>query len=182
MGNSAATRERILRAGIAEFATHGIAGARVDRIGEAAGCNKSMIFTYYRSKDGLFDAVFDAIVVKTVDAVPLDASDLPDYAARLFDQHQRHPEVVRIGTFDRLERQSIGMKLAAVQIATQQKIDAIAEAQRRGQVTTRYCAAALLDLVVTLSQMPGRPSDTPDDIAARRRTILDGVRDLTSPG
>ena len=181
VGDSAATRQRILQAAITEFAAYGIAGARVDRIGAAAGCNKSMIFTYYRSKDKLFDAVFDAVVVKTVDAVPMDATDLPDYAARLFDQHQRHPEVVRIGTFDRLERQSLGMSLPAVQAANQHKIDAIARAQREGLVTSRYSAAALLDFVVALSQLPGRPSDTAVDLAARRRAVHDGIRDLASP-
>ena len=182
VGDSAQTRERILRAAVAEFAAYGIAGARVDRIAAAAGCNKSMIFTYYQSKDKLFDAVFDTIVVKTVDAVPMNAADLPDYAARLFDQHQLHPEVVRIGTFDRLERHSLGMGLPAVQAASRQKSEAISRAQRDGLVTTRYPAAALLELIVALSQIPGHPQDTPDIVAARRRTVFQAVRDLTRAG
>ncbi len=182
MGDSVLTRERILRAAIAEFAAYGIAGARVDRIAAAAGCNKSMIFTYYRSKDKLFDAVFDAIVVKTVDAVPMNAADLPDYAARLFDQHQLHPEVVRIGTFDRLERHSLGMDLPAVQAANRQKTAAISRAQRDGLIAARHPATALLELVVALSQIPGHPEDTPDIVAARRRTIFHAVRDITRPG
>ncbi|GAA2568652.1 hypothetical protein GCM10010435_48140 [Winogradskya consettensis] len=44
-------------------------------------------YAYYGSKDGLFDAVFDAVVVQTLSDVPLDVEDLPEYAARLYDQH-----------------------------------------------------------------------------------------------
>ena len=36
-----ATKARILEAATAEFAAHGIAGARVDRIAASAGANKS---------------------------------------------------------------------------------------------------------------------------------------------
>ncbi len=39
MRNAEATRERILEAALAEFSSHGIAGARVDRIAQAARCN-----------------------------------------------------------------------------------------------------------------------------------------------
>jgi len=39
------------------------------------------------SRSGLFGAVFDEIVARRVDAVAMDADDLPGYAARLYDQH-----------------------------------------------------------------------------------------------
>ena len=37
MRNAEASRERILDAALAEFSAYGIAGARVDRIAQAAG-------------------------------------------------------------------------------------------------------------------------------------------------
>lgn len=41
----------------AEFAEHGIAGARLDRIAATAKSNKAQIYHYFTSKEGLFDAV-----------------------------------------------------------------------------------------------------------------------------
>ena len=56
----APTRSRradILAAAEREFATAGFAGGRIERIAAQAGVNKQLIFHYFQSKDGLFDAV-----------------------------------------------------------------------------------------------------------------------------
>ncbi|MCC6851937.1 MAG: TetR/AcrR family transcriptional regulator [Comamonadaceae bacterium] len=53
------TRRRILDAAKAEFARHGLGGARVDRIAAAAGANKRMLYYYFGGKDDLFLAVLE---------------------------------------------------------------------------------------------------------------------------
>lgn len=55
--NAQLTRQKILAAAIAEFSTHGHAGARVDRIAAMAGVNKRMIYHHFGSKAGVFEAV-----------------------------------------------------------------------------------------------------------------------------
>lgn len=50
-------RERILAAAEAEFAAHGFAGARVERIAAVAAVNKQLLFHYFQSKVGLHQAV-----------------------------------------------------------------------------------------------------------------------------
>ncbi len=50
-------RSAILASATAEFAAHGYHGARIERIAAAAGANKQLIFHYFGSKDGLYDAV-----------------------------------------------------------------------------------------------------------------------------
>src|SRR5579864_5983765 len=79
------TKARLLDAARDEFAEYGIAGARVERIAAAAGCNKAMIYRYFDDKDALFDAAFAAHVTAHLDRVNFDATDLPAYAGRLFD-------------------------------------------------------------------------------------------------
>ncbi len=54
------TRAQILRAAGAEFARHGLGGARVERIAAAAGANKRMLYYYFRDKEGLFLAALEA--------------------------------------------------------------------------------------------------------------------------
>ena len=49
----------ILLAARDEFARHGLAGARVDRIAERADVNKRLIYYYFTSKDDLFLAVLE---------------------------------------------------------------------------------------------------------------------------
>jgi AcrR family transcriptional regulator len=49
----------ILEAALAEFAGHGLGGARVDRIAERAGVNKRLIYYYFGSKEDLFLAVLE---------------------------------------------------------------------------------------------------------------------------
>lgn len=53
-------RERILRAAIAEFSRHGIAGARTDAIATAAGVNKALLYYYFQSKSRLYAAALEA--------------------------------------------------------------------------------------------------------------------------
>ena len=53
------TREKILSAALAEFAQHGLAGARVDRIAERAGVNKAMIYYHFSSKAALHKKIVD---------------------------------------------------------------------------------------------------------------------------
>jgi AcrR family transcriptional regulator len=55
-----ATRRRILQAARAEFARHGLGGARIDRIATAARSNKRMLYYYFGNKEGLFLAALEA--------------------------------------------------------------------------------------------------------------------------
>lgn len=51
------TKEAILRAATREFSTHGIAGARVDRIARAAGVNNHALYYHFGNKEALFSIV-----------------------------------------------------------------------------------------------------------------------------
>ncbi len=55
------SQAEILQAAREEFASHGLAGARVDRIAERAGLNKRLIYYYFNSKDDLFLAVLESV-------------------------------------------------------------------------------------------------------------------------
>ncbi|MEM9013285.1 MAG: TetR/AcrR family transcriptional regulator [Pseudomonadota bacterium] len=57
--DAGATRARILAAAKHEFATAGLAGARVDAIAARARANKRMIYHYFGGKEALFAAVLE---------------------------------------------------------------------------------------------------------------------------
>lgn len=97
--DAAATKARILAAATSEFAEHGVAGARIDRIAASAQANKRAIYDYFGDKARLFTVVLETALTRLVEDVPLDGPDgvdPADYATRLFDYHETHPEIVRL--------------------------------------------------------------------------------------
>jgi TetR/AcrR family transcriptional regulator len=55
------TRARILEAAIRQFSENGLAGARTERIAEAAGMNKALLYYYFSSKEALYSAAIEAV-------------------------------------------------------------------------------------------------------------------------
>ena len=144
-----ATRARLLAAAIDEFAAHGIAGARVDRIADAAKANKQLIYAYFGSKDGLFDAALTHSCTGLIEAVPFDPDDIPDYVGRLFDYAVAHPETYRLVAWAGLERPDAVAEFEARSYGA--KLAAIAEAQRDGRLDDAIAPADLLAVIMGLA-------------------------------
>jgi AcrR family transcriptional regulator len=185
---SQASRRRLLDAGAVEFAAHGIAGARVDRISGEAKVSKAQLYAYYGSKENLFDAVLLDQVNGILDTAPLTAEDLPGYAVSLYDAYLIRPQLVRLATWARLERSPAGHLFT--QADETPKIDAIARAQDAGHIAATYPPADVHSMVIAMA-MSWSPSSltytaTTADAAAdheRRRTSLAAaVRSAFTPG
>jgi AcrR family transcriptional regulator len=58
------SREQIMRAATAEFATHGLAGARISRIVQKAGTNPRMIYEHFGSKSALYVASLESALAE----------------------------------------------------------------------------------------------------------------------
>ena len=147
--DSGAIKERLIEAATGEFAAHGIAGARVDRIAAGAKANKQLIYAYFGSKEQLFDAVLDRNCEPLVQEVPFDPDDLPGYVGRLFDYVVEHPEVVRLVLWAGLERPTVVAAFEAESYGA--KLKALTEAQRDGRVDASFAPADLLALLIGLT-------------------------------
>ncbi|GAA2682167.1 MULTISPECIES: TetR/AcrR family transcriptional regulator [Actinosynnema] len=174
----AATRARIIEAATAEFTEHGIAGARVERVVAAARTNKAQLYAYFGSKDGLFDAVLGSLMDRIVDVVPIDATDLADWAVRLYDDYLVRPEVVRLATWTRLERRPSGHLVPDHERREDGKLRAIAEAQAAGLVVPGDpFDVMVLVISMSLAWSPVSTSyaasaDEPAEAHERRRSLL----------
>lgn len=62
MRDPEAKKRKLLAAAAAEFADRGPAAARTDDIALRAGVNKQLIFRYFGSKQGLFEAVLERMI------------------------------------------------------------------------------------------------------------------------
>lgn len=174
-----ATRRRILDAARREFAEHGIAGSRVDRIAEAARSNKAQLYQHFGSKDALFDAVYAENIEWMVNSVPLEQQPLADYAVALYDVYLEHPELVRLTTWSRLERHPTGDLYADGRDHNSHKVDAVRTAQEMGLVDASMDPVDILSLVTALSMtwspasalIAADPNDS-DAVHERRRAAL----------
>jgi AcrR family transcriptional regulator len=179
MRDAAATRDRILVAATAEFAAHGIAGARVDRIADNAPTSKAQIYTYFGNKDALFDAVFAAHVADNVNTVPVDAAHLPEYAVRLYDAYLADPALVRLLAWARLERTPTGALFAHVPDHDVDVLQQLEAAQRSGVLVDDVAAqdlwAMLIAIAGTWAQAAvvhtAHPDEDPDEHSRRRDAL-----------
>ena len=174
-----ATKRRILDAARSEFAVHGIAGARVDRIAASANSNKAQIYEHFGSKDSLFDAVYAEVVEWVVTAVPLNTQPLADYATALYDAYLEHPEVVRLTTWNRLERHPVGDLFDDGLDHNAHKVEAVRKGQSSGAIATTPDPSDVLSLVTAMSMawspasplIAASPRD-PQEVHSRRREAL----------
>ncbi|MFT8245152.1 TetR/AcrR family transcriptional regulator [Roseomonas sp. BN140053] len=97
------TRRDILAVATAEFAAHGLRGARVDEIAARTRTTKRMIYYYFGGKEQLYAAVIEAAYGGIRDleaALQLDSLPAADAMRSLveatFDHHAAHPELVRL--------------------------------------------------------------------------------------
>jgi AcrR family transcriptional regulator len=181
-------RARLLDAAFAEFAQHGLAGARVDRIAEAAQANKGLIYVYYGNKEQLFDTVLTQRVGALFDAVPFTTADLPGFAGALFDHLLASPKLLRLNAWRQLERgdpPTVGIEWG------RETIEAISQAQQRGVITTELEPADLLTLMLgmvtswfrvsSLRNWATEDSGSPQRLQQHRAALTTAVRRLVAP-
>jgi TetR/AcrR family transcriptional regulator len=98
-----ASRARILDHARLEFVTHGLNGARVDRIAEAASVNKNLIYHYFSSKELLYLEVLERIysgLRATQDDARLrklpSIDGMRELVASTFDHFVATPDLIRL--------------------------------------------------------------------------------------
>ncbi|GGV72410.1 TetR family transcriptional regulator [Streptomyces longisporoflavus] len=185
-GESAdSTRQRIVAAATQEFARHGIAGARVDRIAKQARTSKERVYAYFRSKEALYAHVAERETTALVEATELDPADLPGYAGILFDHFAARPDHYRLITWGRLElAESAGNTASRLQDTIAGKLDTLRDAQRTGLLDPVWDPVDILALInqiaMTWAAQPEIAAAAADQaadasITARRAALVTAV-------
>ncbi|MFG2606839.1 TetR family transcriptional regulator [Streptomyces sp. NPDC048514] len=147
-----ATKARIFDAAVTEFARHGIAGARIDRIAAAAKANKQLIYAYFGNKAELFTQVLGSCMVDLAAAVPVDPDDIEGWIDRLLDYHATHPELLRLLFWEGIEYGTAELPdETRRQEHYARKVAAVADGQARGVITDAIPPGDLLFLLVALA-------------------------------
>ena len=106
-----ATRTRLLRVGIAEFAAKGYSGARIDAIADRAKVNIRMIYHYFGGKENLYIEVLEHTLAKLrAEELKLDFSNVAalEGLMQLFDfidgHFTAHPELMKLLSSENLNK------------------------------------------------------------------------------
>jgi len=102
-GQPEESRAAILKAAVAEFAEHGIAGARTDAIARAAHVNKALLYYYFKDKDALYEAVLDHVfsglrarVMPVLESKLRPRQKMLEYLGAYFDYIAANPRFPRV--------------------------------------------------------------------------------------
>lgn len=130
----------ILLAARDEFAGHGLAGARVDRIAERAQVNKRLIYYYFHSKDDLFLAVLEQAYADIRAAErELHLTDMPPAQAirRLteftWEYYLAHPEFLTLLNSENLHQGRHVAKSSRAREMNSPLVDTLAQILERGR-------------------------------------------------
>lgn len=152
------TKARILEAARIEFAEHGLAGARVDRIAAAACASKERLYAYFGDKRSLFRVTIEESIIGLAEAIPFTPDDLPGFVGAVYDHVTAHPQHARMLSWARLEGE--GDVVSAVKV-TRLGPDGITfvAAQERGLIDPRWHEEDLETMVFAIAtgweQNPG---------------------------
>jgi TetR/AcrR family transcriptional regulator len=179
--NTTALRGEILTAARAEFAQHGLAGARIDRIARAAQASKERLYAHFGDKEALFREVVAADVGEFFRAVTLRPDAVPDWVGNLYDLARARPEHLRMMTWAHLEGLILDEPRADGEPIPAQAIAALEAAQADGHVDRAWQPVDLLVILFGIGLAwahwpdPHTVNDDPTLIAHRRIAAVEAA-------
>lgn len=138
--DAAATKARLLKAGLAEFGAKGYGGARTEGIAKRAKCNIRMLYHYFGGKEGLYLACLEQVYLHIREEErSLNLSDLPPVEALTklvhftFDHMRKNPDFVHMAAAENTMRGKFVKKLPLIAKAAESLVDAIGDILKRGE-------------------------------------------------
>jgi AcrR family transcriptional regulator len=139
------TRAEILQVAAGEFAEHGFAGARVDRIAAQMRTTKRMIYYYFGSKEELYVAVLErayAAIRRAEQEIDVDHLDPIAAIRRLaeltFDHHEANPSFLRLVSIENIHRAEHLRRSSQIANLNVPAIDLIARILERGYASGAF--------------------------------------------
>lgn len=146
-----ATHDRIMAAAKAEFTQYGFAGARLNRIATNANASKERLYSYFASKEQLFEAVVTQWINDAPYKVPLRAEDVPGYVAGLFDNIVADPQGARLQRWIELEAPDGMFDNHLLRRIFQAKLDEVRRGQQCGLIDPAWDPMSLLMMLIDIA-------------------------------
>lgn len=138
--DATATKARILKAGLADFAAKGYDGARTVSIAKRGKCNIRMLYHYFGGKEGLYLACLEKVYFHIrEEEQKLNLHELPPVEALeklvhfTFDHMRKNPDFVHLAGAENTMKGKFVKKLPLVAKAANSLIDAVQDILERGE-------------------------------------------------
>jgi len=164
-----ATRERILTAAKDEFTEYGFAGARLNRIAATARASKERLYSYFASKEQLFEAVVAQWIEDAPYRVPLTAEDVPGYVEALFDNFVADPRGARLQRWIELEAPSGLSDDHLLRRLFRAKLTEVRRGQQAGLIDPSWHPMDLLTLLTQIVQSMAASASVVSSIVGEKR-------------
>jgi AcrR family transcriptional regulator len=183
---STETRDRVIVAAIEEFAEHGFAGARVDRIATTARASKERIYAWFGDKAALYEHAVQLDFERNLTAVPFDAANLGEYARALYTDLLHFPITLQLLGWSQVEKHApkvlgseMGVKITMERIA-------LIEAEQAAGTVTRYFSAydlnvLIYSMVVSWVGLPRTQDESDPDEILRADVVATAVTRIVTP-
>jgi AcrR family transcriptional regulator len=192
-----ATAQNIIEVATQEFASKGLAGARIDEIAALTRTSKRMIYYYFGSKEGLYVRVLEEAYgrIRGIES-GMQLDDLePEVAMRVlvgftFDYQLASPDFIRLVMNENMHKGEFLAQSKHIQSLNAPAINAVTSVYQRGvlagvfrddvdPVDLHMSISALCFFNVsnqhTFSLIFQRALDSADNIAARRASIVEMI-------
>jgi len=202
-GRASNARQALIESAINNFAAKGFAGARVDEISTEAGVNKQLVYHYFSSKQGLYQAALEHVYSeirakeKTLSLEALDPrTAMEQLVGFSFDYLQDHPEFIALLEDENRNQGRYILESAELRSMHSPFIEMLQETLDRGvrgglfppgyDAIHLYISIAGISYFFfsnnhTLSAIFGTPLGTPQAYAARRAHVIAFVMNALRP-
>jgi TetR/AcrR family transcriptional regulator len=200
------SRQAIFDAALEEFALEGVAGGRMDKIADAAGVNKALLYYYFKDKENLYGALLDHVfsglletVNKAMDAAHTPGEQVLAWLGAHFDYVAHSPTYPRLVQYE-IMRAGRGGSPHIKRLVTDyflpitERVSKVVEAGTAAgefrQVNPRQFVTSsvavithyFLNIQLAKLAMAGDPL-SPERVAERRAAVMDFVSSaLFAPG
>ncbi len=155
------TKRNILDVATQEFSAMGLSGARVDAIAERTNTTKRMLYYYFGSKEGLYEAVLDKVYgdIRTLEQDlnigELDPREgLQKLVEFTFDYHDRHRDFVRLVNIENIHGAKYIEQLKSFKSRNASVVRTIEDLLARGVSTGQFRADVdAIDLHLLISSL-----------------------------
>ena len=154
------TKNKILKAALAEFSLKGLNGSRIDSIASTAQVNKQRIYEYFGNKEALYCEIlkenYMLIVKEEEDFLKLTEKDIPTLAQKIlelyFEFHRKTPSFWRILAWENLNGGKYTQKLNKFRTKSFEHLaDLYLKGQQKGEYKTEVSFDSFIFILTSIS-------------------------------
>jgi AcrR family transcriptional regulator len=147
-------KDRIVEAAADEFARAGYAGASIQKVAEAAGCDRALVYFYFGDKAGLFEAALNEAARYRSEQMPAQPESLEQGLIYWFRRNMAEPRRIRLIMQEALAQdEGVGTPPRRLSYLNQQ-LAVVESFQAAGLLRSDMSPRHLLTTILALTSFP----------------------------